>query len=54
MTVEQTITGKMRWLIITTAALFLCVLTGAVFAAWVNNGPEILLSLGSSALAWCF
>jgi hypothetical protein len=31
-----------------------CGVSGVVFAAWVNNGPQILLSLGSSALAWCF
>ena len=30
------------------------ILIGAIFAAWVNNGPQILLTLGSNALAWCF
>ncbi len=45
---------KSKWVVGALAALLLCAVTGAVFAAWVNNGPQILLSLGSSALAWCF
>ena len=36
------------------AILASAILIGAVFAAWVNNGPQILLTLGSNALAWCF
>jgi hypothetical protein len=45
---------KSKLLVAGLAVLFLCAIAGAVFAAWVNNGPQILLSLGSSALAWCF
>ncbi len=36
------------------AILAFAILSGAVFAAWANNGPQILLTLGSNALAWCF
>lgn len=28
--------------------------TGAAFAAWVDNGPGIFLSLVESGLSWCF
>jgi hypothetical protein len=45
---------KRRWLIGLSATLALAVLTGIVFAAWVEQGPQILISLGSSALSWCF
>ena len=36
------------------AILAFAILSGAVFAAWANNGPQILLTIGSNALAWCF
>lgn len=29
-------------------------LIGAVFAGWMNLAPQILLTLGANALAWCF
>jgi hypothetical protein len=28
--------------------------SGVVFAAWIDNGPQILMALSMSALAWCF
>lgn len=43
-----------RMAIIAAAILLFAITSGAVFAAWVDNGPQILMTLGSSALAWCF
>ena len=43
-----------RLAIIASAVLLFAIASGAVFAAWVDNGPQILMTLGSSALAWCF
>jgi hypothetical protein len=54
MTLEQSTSNKRRWVILAAALLFCSAATGTVFAAWINNGPQIFLSLGSSALAWCF
>jgi hypothetical protein len=45
---------KRRALIWALAILCAAVLFGLVFAMWVQNGPQILMALGSSALAWCF
>ena len=28
--------------------------SGAAFAAWIDNGADIVLSMASSGLAWCF
>jgi hypothetical protein len=28
--------------------------TGVAFAAWLNQGPELLVALVQSGLAWCF
>jgi hypothetical protein len=54
MNLEPSTAHKRKWLTLAVFALALSIATGVVFAAWVNNGPEILLSLGASALAWCF
>ncbi len=54
MTLEQPRTYKRKWLMMALMLIMLGLATGVVFAAWVNNGPQILLSLGASALAWCF
>jgi hypothetical protein len=54
MAIERPIINKSRWLIAAIATTLLCALTGIIFAAWVHNGPQILMSLGTSALAWCF
>ena len=43
-----------RLAIIAATILLFAIASGAVFAAWVDNGPQILMTLGSSALAWCF
>jgi hypothetical protein len=45
---------RARMAIIAAAILLLAVFSGAVFAAWVDNGPQILMTFGTSALAWCF
>ncbi|MGL4487933.1 MAG: hypothetical protein ACRCU5_00625 [Rhizobiaceae bacterium] len=54
MTVERTTFGKRRWLIAMSIALLIGAGFGLAFAGWVENGPQILLSLGASAMAWCF
>lgn len=53
---EQVIsnTPKRRALIWALAILAAAVLSGLVFAMWVENGPQIMMALGNSALAWCF
>jgi hypothetical protein len=28
--------------------------TGAAFAAWIDNGPQMLMSMTAAGLAWCF
>ncbi|MGE0283643.1 MAG: hypothetical protein AB7P20_23920 [Rhizobiaceae bacterium] len=28
--------------------------TGAAFAAWIDNGDEMLMSMFEAGLAWCF
>lgn len=28
--------------------------TGAAFAAWIDSGPEIFLSLVEAGMSWCF
>jgi len=28
--------------------------TGAAFAAWIDNGDAMLISMFESGLAWCF
>jgi hypothetical protein len=28
--------------------------TGAAFAAWIDNGPEMLMSMAATGLSWCF
>jgi hypothetical protein len=45
---------KRRVLIWVLATLAAAMLSGVVFAMWVTNGPQILMALGNSALAWCF
>jgi hypothetical protein len=36
------------------AALAAALLCGAVFAGWLDHGPEIFLSMASDAWAYCF
>lgn len=52
--VEQTQPPKRHALIWALAILAAAVLSGFVFAMWVENGPQIMMALGNSALAWCF
>lgn len=35
------------------AALFAAA-TGAAFAAWIDNGDDMLMSMFETGLAWCF
>jgi len=28
--------------------------TGAAFAAWIDNGAQILLAMAASGMSWCF
>ncbi|MBX3576844.1 MAG: hypothetical protein KF723_06520 [Rhizobiaceae bacterium] len=28
--------------------------TGAAFAAWIDHGPAMLMSMAASTMAWCF
>ncbi len=46
--------ARPRLAIIAVAILLFAIASGAVFAMWIDNGPQILMTLGSSALAWCF
>lgn len=54
MTIEPPTRTHKQILLTAFAVLAAFAVSGVIFAAWVNNGPQILLSLGSSALAWCF
>ncbi len=36
------------------AAAVLAAATGGAFAAWVENGPAILMSMAQTGLSWCF
>lgn len=36
------------------AGTALAAATGAAFAAWIDNGPAMLMSMAASGLAWCF
>jgi hypothetical protein len=36
------------------AAIAFGALTGAAFAAWVENGSDMLMALAASGMAWCF
>ncbi len=36
------------------AAVALAAATGLALAAWVENGPAILLSMAETGLSWCF
>ncbi|MBX3596862.1 MAG: hypothetical protein KF874_04735 [Rhizobiaceae bacterium] len=38
---------------LTLGAAMLAGATGAAFAAWLNHGDEIFLSVIESGLAWC-
>ncbi len=46
--------ARPRLAVIAVGILLFAIASGAVFAMWVSNGPQILMTLGSSALAWCF
>ena len=35
-------------------ALLVAALIGAALAGWLEHGPQMLLTLGEQALAWCF
>jgi len=39
---------------IATAGVVLAAATGAAFAAWVDNGAGIFMTMVESGLAWCF
>jgi hypothetical protein len=34
--------------------VLLAAATGAAFAAWIDNGPEMLMSMAETGLSWCF
>jgi hypothetical protein len=36
------------------AAVAVAAATGLAFAAWVENGPAILMSMAETGLSWCF
>lgn len=36
------------------AALAAIILIGAALGAWLGLGPQMLLTMGQQALAWCF
>jgi hypothetical protein len=35
-------------------ALLVCAVIGAALAGWLDNGPQLLVTLSANALAWCF
>ncbi|HTV68692.1 MAG TPA: hypothetical protein VMF90_09155 [Rhizobiaceae bacterium] len=37
-----------------TGLVLLAAATGAAFAAWIDNGPEMLMSMAETGLSWCF
>ena len=39
---------------ITASVAALAAATGAAFAAWIDNGPQILMSMAETGLSWCF
>lgn len=36
------------------AATVFAVATGAAFAAWIDKGADIFVSMAATGLAWCF
>jgi hypothetical protein len=44
----------MRTAVVAALAAGFSIVGGVAFAAWLDKGDNILMALGSSALAWCF
>lgn len=43
-----------RLLLVGIGAILLAAATGVAFAAWVDNGDAMLMSMFEAGLAWCF
>jgi hypothetical protein len=54
MSVQQHSQSKARYLLPALAALAAFALIGAALGGWLGYGPQMLLTLGEQALAWCF
>ena len=46
--------GKAFLLRAAIAAVAIGALSGVAFAAWIENGSVMLMSLAASGLSWCF
>lgn len=54
MTVQHSARFKAKSLLPLVAAMAAIALIGMALAAWLGMGPQMLLTLGEQALAWCF
>ena len=54
MSVEKSPHPKSSLPLAVAATLLVVAMIGAAFAGWLEQGPQLLLTLGQNALAWCF
>jgi len=46
--------GRLHIAKIVGALALVAAATGAAFGAWIDHGPQMLMSMAASGISWCF